>query len=431
MRHLGLPILSLLLWGVLSMAPAAAQPVLVDRIVAVVNDSVIVKSQLDAAVEDARRRLGEDAARMPAELLERRVLEQLVVSELQMQKAEGLGIRVDDQQLNDALLSIARQNEMSVGEFRRVLERDGYDFGQFREKVRREMIVTRLRQREVTNRVTVSDAEVDAALDQQQGLGDSRELRLGHILVALPSEATSEQAQAARRKVEGLLAELRAGADFALTAMRHSDGRNALDGGDIGWRKRAQVPTLFADQIDSLGIGEVSEPIRSPAGYHLVTVLESRGDERRIVTQTHARHILLKADELQGPSQIQVRLEQLRERIAGGDAFEALARAHSQDPVSAARGGDLGWTSPGDLVPQFEQVMERLAPGELSRPFATPFGWHIVQVLERRRHDSTEEFRRSQARESIAKRKGEEMLEQWLRQLRGEAFVEYRLDDIY
>ena len=414
-------------------AQAAPRPL--DRIVAVVNDAVIVKSELDAAIAETEQRLQRNAegrGMPPRELLEKRVLEQLVVTEIQLQQAASVGIRVDDQQLNDALRRIAEQNSLTLAQFRQVLERDGISFAGFREKVRKEMIITKLRQREVTNRVSVTDQEADAFVEQRKSMGgDDREYHLAHILISVPAEATSDQARAARLEVEQVLGRLRSGADFQQTAMSVSDGRQALEGGDLGWRKREQIPTLFAEVVAQLAPGEVSDAIRSPSGYHLVKLVEVRGGERMMVTQTHARHILIKPDEVHSEEDVKTRLEQLRLRVVGGEDFATLARGHSQDRVSAANGGDLGWSNPGDMVPEFDAMMKSLSPGEISPVFQTPFGWHIVQVLERRAHDSTADMQRAKAREILGKRKGEEALENWLRQLRGEAFVEYRLSDEY
>ncbi|GAB6043498.1 peptidylprolyl isomerase [Endothiovibrio diazotrophicus] len=414
-------------------ARAAPQPV--DRIVAVVNDAVIVKSELDAAIAETEQRLersGSDGRMPPRDLLEKRVLEQLVMTELQLQQAASVGIRVDDQQVNEALRRIADQNHLTLTQFSQVLEREGMPFARFREKVRKEMIITKLRQREVVNRITVTDEEADAFVEQAKTLGgDNREYHLAHILVSVPPEATSEQARAARLEVEQVLGRLRSGADFTQTAMHVSDGRHSLEGGDLGWRKREQIPTLFAEVVAKLAPGEVSDPIRSPSGYHLVKLLEVRGGERMMVTQTHARHILIMPDEVHSEQEVKTRLEQLRLRIVGGEDFATLARGHSQDRVSAANGGDLGWVTPGTMVPEFESVMDGLAPGEVSPVFKSKFGYHIVQVLERRNHDSTADMQRAKAREIIGKRKSEEALENWLRQLRGDAFVEYRLNDDY
>ena len=426
-------LLSLPLLAAASAASAAPQPL--DRIVAVVNDAVIVESELNSALRETEQRLqraGGDGQMPPRELLQRRVLEKLVMTEIQLQKAASVGIRVDDAQLNDALRRIAEQNRLTLTQFRQVLERDGVQFAQFREKVRGEMIISKLRQREVTNRVSVTDQEADAFIERRKAAGgDGREYRLGHILIAVPTEATSDQARAARLKVEQVVGRLRSGADFAQTAVSVSDGRQALEGGDLGWRKRDQIPTLFAEAVEKLAPGEVSEPIRSPSGYHLVKLVEVRGGERNMVTQTHARHILIKPDEVHSEADVRARLEQLRLRIAGGEDFATLARGHSQDRVSAAKGGDLGWSSPGQMVAEFEAAMNELAPGEMSPVFKTDFGWHVVQVLARRSHDSTADVQRTKAREILGKRKGEEALESWLRRLRGEAFVEFRLDDDY
>ena len=396
--------------------------------------TLFAKLFLASELEDRLRLVKQQLAARQAEIpdddtLRRQVLDRLILERLQLQLADQNNIRVDDETLNASLGNIARENGMTLTEFRKVLERDGQDWARFREDLRNQIRINRLRQQMVGNRINVTEQEIDNLLANEAAWGDrGREYHLAHILISTPEGASPEQIAETRRKAEEVLAELRAGADFARTAIAHSDDRNALEGGDLGWRKAAQLPDLFADAVRKLEPGEVSDLIRSPSGFHIIKLIETRGDERKVVTQTHARHILLRPDALQSREQVLTRLQQLRERIIGGEDFATLARANSQDKLSAARGGDLGWVNPGDLVPRFEEAMNRLQPGEISQPVETRFGWHLIQVLDRRSHDRTEDFRRAQARDFIQRRKMDEELELWLRQLRDEAYVEIRLD---
>lgn len=401
----------------------------VNRIVAVVNDGVVLQSQLDRRTAQIRDQLRQNDTRLPPDdVLRKQVLERLIVEEIQLQLAESSSIRIEDELVNANLRKMAEANGMNLTRFREVLEQDGYSFPEFREEIRQQLMIARLRAQQVESRIQVSDQEIDNLLTGAGQDTDSREYRISQILVAIPEAASPEQIQAARARVEDLRARLDDGADFHQLAVAESDGQNALEGGSLGWRKAGQLPTLFAGVVRDLAPGEVSEPVRSASGFHLVRLDETRGNERHVITQTHARHILIRPDDLVSPAEARTRLEQLRSRILGGDDFEALARAHSQDTVSAARGGDLGWSNPGDMVPRFEEEMQRLAPGEVSEPFETRFGWHIVQVLGRREHDSTEEYRRAQAREQIRNRKILEETAIWLRRLRDESYVEIRLE---
>lgn len=402
-----------------------------DRIVAVVNDDVIVESELERTMRSVVSQLRERGTRLPPPpVLERQVLERLVLERLQLQLAERTGVAVEDSVLNEAVRSIAERNGLTVGQFREVLERDGFDFAAFREDIREKLTLEQLRRRQVDNRITVSDREIEtfmATLARQSGV--EGEYRLGHILVAVPEAAAPDQVEAARERAGEILADLEAGADFAETAVAASDGQQALEGGDLGWRPGTELPTLFADVVPRLERGELSEVLRSPSGFHIVKLLDVRYGDQHIVRQTHARHILVRPDELTSAAEARQRLRQLRERIQGGENFAELARAHSQDRGSAVRGGDLGWVSPGDVVPEFEEVMNGLPEGAVSRPFRSPFGWHIVQVLDRRDHDSTSEVQRARAREILRERKLDEEVEAWLRRLRDEAYIEYRLQE--
>ena len=402
----------------------------IDRIIAVVNDDVITASQLQTKLKSVRRQLAESNTRLPPEnVLERQVLERLVMTELQLQIARRIGVQVDETTLNNTLRQIAKRNGLTLAQFREVLERDGVNFNAFREDLREELILSRLHKRQVENRINVSQREIDnylATLETQAGL--TEEYHLGHILIAVPEAANPERIAKARAKAEEILTQLRAGADFRQTAVAVSDGQNALKGGDVGWRQAGQLPTLFSDIVITMAPGELSNLIRSPSGFHIVTVFDKRGEQSHVVSQTHVRHILIKTDELTSDQEAQTRLEQLQRRIKGGSDFSELARSHSEDPGSAGNGGDLGWVSPGDLVPEFQQVMDQLDSNEISEPFRSRFGWHIVQVLDRRDYDNTDEYRKSQARNVIFKRKRIEEMAAWLRRIRDEAYVEYRLD---
>lgn len=401
-----------------------------DRIIAVINDDVVMKSELDEKVRTVKNQLKEQGTTLPPSgILEKQVLDRLILTKLQIQMAENTGIRVDDESLNRTISNIAAENKLSLAEFRKILESDGYSYEKFREDIRHEILTSRLRQRQVDNRITVTDREIRNFMDNQQQQGEVEiEYELAHILVSTP-EGTSASAREESKKIaEKVLGDLKNNGDFAQLAATYSDSEDALDGGKLGWRKAGQVPTLFAEFVADMQKGDVSGLIRSSSGFHIIKLLDVRSTEQVVVTQTLARHILIKPDELISGDDAKRRLEQLLLRIKGGDDFADLARGHSNDSVSAADGGSLGWISPGDLVPEFEQAMNSLAPGEISPPFQTQFGYHIVQVLERREHDSTEDVKRAKAREAIRERKLEEAHQNWLREMRDDAYVEYRLE---
>ena len=407
--------------------PAAVE---LDRIVAVVNDDVVMRSELNERVRTVTAQLNQQGTTLPPKgVLERQVLDRLILTKLQIQEAMHTGIRVDDETLNRTISGIAAQNKLSLAEFRKILESDNYSYEKFREDIRNEILISRLVQRQVNNRVMVSEREIENYLAnmEQQGAID-KEYKLSHILIAIPQNASPGTIEETREKAEKVLNELKSGKDFAEMAATYSDGQQALEGGSLGWRKAGQVPTLFADFISLMNIGDISDLITSPSGYHIIRLDDIRTGKKVIITQVHVRHILIKPDEVEKPKDVIRRLTQLKLRIETGEDFAELARAHSQDNVSAANGGDLGWVSPGDLVPEFEQVMNSLKEGEISQPFETQFGWHIIQVLGRRKHDNTQDALRNQAREAIRERKLTEAKENWLRQMRDEAYVEYRLD---
>lgn len=400
---------------------------LLDGIAAIVNEDVITAREVDRQMQLI---IGQLQARNqglpPKDMLRTQVLERLILQRLQLQMAARNRIDVADEAVNRAILNFAQQNNMSLSQFREALQSEGFAFADYRQNIREEMIISRLRQRVVVSQVSVSNQEVDELLAGEASRGGT-EYRIGHILLALPEGADNDKITSVRDKARGLIGRLREGADFAQLAISNSDGQQALEGGDLGWRSPAQVPSLFAGIITGMKTGDVSDAIRSPSGFHIIKLLEQRSNEERvIVDQSLARHILIRPHQALSDSEARARLEQLLQRIRQGESFAELARSHSDDPVSASQGGSLGWVSPGMMVPEFEEVMVSTQPGKVSEPFRSPYGWHIIKVEDRRRQDVTEENRRERARQAIHMRKVEEQGELWLRRLRDEAYVELR-----
>ena len=414
-------------------APAQSGPAApLDRIVAIVNDDVIASSELDARLDTVREQLrSSGASPPPPAVLRRQVLDRLIIERLQLQRARDSGIRIDDETLNRAMQRLAEQNALTLRQFRDVLEREGYGFATFREEIRDDLMISEVRRRQVESRVRISERDVDHYLStaENREAAERDQYRIGHILIGVPGEASPEEVAEARSRVERVLGEIRDGADFTNMAVAHSDGQQALEGGDLGWRKAADLPTIFVDAVLRLAVGEVTDPIRSPSGFHLVKLVDKRGSERQIVEQTRARHILVVLDELTNETEAIRQLQALRERLVNGEVFGELARIHSDDTGSAPKGGELGWINPGSTVPEFERVMNSLAPGGISEPFESQFGWHLVQVLERREHDDTEAARRAEALRRLRARRIEEEMQTWIRQVRAEAYVEYRLEE--
>ncbi|MDX1518606.1 MAG: peptidylprolyl isomerase [Gammaproteobacteria bacterium] len=402
-----------------------------DRIVAIVNDDVVMMSELENKIRTVQAQMRQaNQQPPPSSALEKQILDRIILNKLQLQTAEQTGIRVSEDILNRAISNIAAQNQVSLKEFREILEGDGYSFEQFREDIRNEITISQLRQRQVENRITVTDREIDNFLATQEHQGETEtQYHIGHILISLPEDASKEDEEASRLIAQKVIDDLKAGHDFADMAATVSDGQQAADGGSLGWRKKNQIPSLFSEYIDDMQPGDISEPIRNPSGFHIIKLLEIRSAEQSIVTQTRSRHILIRTNDLVSDDQAREKLEELLYRLEQGDKFEQLAKAYSEDTISALQGGDLDWTNPGDLVPQFEEVMNELETGQISEPFKTPYGWHIVQVIDRREHDNTENARRTRAREIIKKRKSEEAHQNWLRNLRQEAYVQYRLNE--
>ena len=410
----------------------APRIVLVDRIVAVVGREVVTASELAAQSEQTARQLQRQGTPLPDRgVLERQILERLILHKAQLQLASDNGVRVEENQLDRALERIAENNSMSLSAFRAFLEKDGLPFDKFRDEVRQQIQIQRLREREVDERIDVSDSEIEQFLEDSKASSGARsEYNLVHVLVRLPEQASPEQIEQARQKAEKARAESVSGADFAKIAASYSDAPDALQGGGMGWRAEDRLPEIFTGALKSLRPGQTSPVLRSPGGFHVIKLVDRRGTEEGApVEQTRVRHILIRTSEVTSEADARRRLSDLRERIVtGGADFAELARLHSADG-SASRGGDLDWILPGDTVPDFERAMAALKAGEVSQPFKSPFGWHLLQVQERRAAALTQDRRRMQARLALRERKSDEAYQEWLRQLRDRTYVELRLED--
>ncbi len=430
------PIPALCLALLLAQSAAAQRITLVDRIVAVVNTEVVTNSELLERVATAERQMKRQNTPVPEpRVLERQVLERLILEKAQLQMAKETGLRVDEIQLDRTVARIAENNKMTLATFRQTLERDGLQFERFREEIRNEIMVTRLREREVDDKIQVSDSEIDLYVAEAEGPGaplGGVEYNFAHVLIRLPEQATPESLQAARGRAEKVIAEAKGGADFARLAASFSDAPDALAGGNMGWRPHDRLPEVFAAALKDLRAGEVTPVLRSPAGFHVLKLLDRRGGATPLssapVQQTHARHILIKTNEVVSENDARRRLADLRERIVNGGDFAEVARLQSEDGT-AAKGGDLDWVYKGDTVPEFERAMDELKPGEISPPVKSPFGYHLIQVLERRVADVSAERRRLQARQALRERRADEAYQDWLRQLRDRTYVEIRLEE--
>ena len=404
--------------------------VVIDRIIAVVNDEVITERELAARVDFALRQLAQQGTQPPArQILEKQLLERTINDRVQMQHARDTGTRVDNAELDRAMVKVAEQNKMTVAELRTVLAKDNVPYDKFREDIRSEITLSRLREREVAQKIVVTESEIDNFIQTQLTQPGRDEFNVSHILIAVPEKASPEQLQARRERAEQALAQIKGGTDFRQVAAAFSDGPEALQGGLIGWRETSRLPALFLDAVRPLQAGQLTELLRSPNGFHILRLNERRGGAAPIVVQqTRARHILVKTNELISETEARNRILALKDRLDNKVDFAELARARSED-TSASRGGDLNWLSPGDTVPEFERAMDELKPGEISGPVRSPFGWHLIQVMERRNQDMTQEGQRMNARQTLRERKTDEAYQEWVRQLRDRAYVEQRLEN--
>jgi len=400
-----------------------------DKIVAIVNDGVVLKSQVDLQVAAILARLRGQETQLPSEqVISRQVLERLIVQEVQAQRAERLGLKVSDETLNAALQDVASRNSIAFEQMPAALEAQGVDYAAYREDTRREIVLTLLRQRDVLSRIYVSPRELEQALEKRTGrAGEDTEYDVSHILLSLPESASPTQLAEVERQAQAVYERAVRGDDFGQLALTYSQSQSALDRGKLGWRRLAQLPQFIAEQAVSMEPGQVAGPLRTPTGFHILRLDEVRGVEGpMMVEQIHARHILMRPTEVQDDATTRQRLADIRQRILGGEDFGALASITSEDPSSAAQGGDLGWTVPGTFVPQFEEVLDGLQQDEISEPFRTQYGWHIVQKLGRRTHDQSDEVLRQRVLATLRESKADEETELWLRRLRDDAYVEYR-----
>jgi peptidyl-prolyl cis-trans isomerase SurA len=405
--------------------------VLLDRIAAIVNDGVVLVSELEQQTEEIIARLREQNTELPPRnVLRRQILERLIMEEIQMQRARRLGIEVSDEMLNGALADVAQRNNISFADLPRALESQGIDYRTYREEMRKQITLQLLRQRDVFNRINISPRELEQALARMQNAPDQNsEYNVSHILISVPVTASPEQIQAREARAQEVYEKAKAGQDFAQLAVTYSDSTTNIEGGSLGWRKGSQLPSILSDLVPKMKPGDVSEPIRTPSGFHIFRLNDVRGGiQQAIVSQVHARHILLRPNELEDDETVRQKLADIRRRVVeDGEDFGAIAAVTSQDPGSAPQGGDLGWAGPGTFVPEFERQLDALQENEISEPFRTQYGWHIVQLLGRRVYDITQDRLRQMVFAQLRESKAEEETELWLRRLRDEAFVEYRM----
>lgn len=416
-----------LAFALASLPVSAAE--LLDRVVAVVNKDAIMQSDMERRVSQASQQLQSRGINLPPRnVLERQVLDRMVNEQIQLQMAEQANLSIDDTQLNATLRGIAKDNGLSLEAFADKLEQDGMSLADVRDQVRRELLVQQIQQRRVASKVRISDREIDRYLNQQD-VGSDIQYHLAHLLVALPQEPTPAQVKAARERADGLRQRIADGTDFAQVAAAESAGSQALSGGDLGWRAGGELPSVFADVVPDMQAGEVSQPLRSASGYHLVKLIEKRGAGKSLISQTQARHILIQPNPNMSDQQALERAESIRRRVLGGEDFAALAQEFSDDKGSSLKGGELGWVSPGQTVSSFETAMNALKVGEVSQPIKTRFGYHIIEVENRRQQDVTNSSQRDKVRKTLFQRKLNDELEAWQQQIRAEAYVDNRLDE--
>jgi peptidyl-prolyl cis-trans isomerase SurA len=402
---------------------------MLDRIAAIVNDGLVLKSELDAQMDAVTKRLQEQKVELPSQsVLKQQVLDRLILQEIQAQHAKRVGLTVSDEQLNSALQEIAGRNKIPFDQLPTALAAQGVDYKQYRESMRRELTLNTLRQRDVISHINVTPHELEQFLTRQQTSAANDEFSVSHILLSLPEAATPQQLEEITRKAQDLAGRASKGEDFGQLAIANSNSQTALDGGQLGWRKGTQLPEFILQLVTKMKAGDVSQPVRTPSGFHIVKLNERRsGEAQVIINQIHVRHILLKPNELDDDETVRQKLSKLRDRILKGEDFAGIASTTSADPGSAPDGGDLGWSGPGTFVPEFDKAIADLQVKEISEPFKTRYGWHIVQMLGTRTYDSTDDVRRQRAFGAIRESKADEETELWLRRLRDEAFVEVKM----
>ena len=402
---------------------------LLDRVAAVVNDGVVLESEVNDQLAAVKERLSTQGQQMPPDsVLRQQIVEHLVVQEVQMQRADRAGLKISDETLNNAMTEVAQRNGITLQQLPQALTTQGLDYASYRDSMRRELTLRLLQQRDVVQRISITAREIDTYLDHQTHHPSAKaEYNVSHILIAVPQEATTAQLEAAQKKADDIAARARGGEDFAKLAIANSNSQTALDGGELGWRKGTELPTVLADTVLSLKAGEVSAPIRAPTGFHIVRLNEMRNLQKNdLVEQVHVRHILMRTNDLQDDATVQQKLDAIRKRILAGEDFAGLAQTSSQDVGSAADGGEKDWTTADTFVPEFAKVIDGLKVDEISAPFRTQYGWHIAQLLGRRKYDDTQELQRKEAADQIRASKVDEETELWLRHLRDEAYVDLK-----
>jgi peptidyl-prolyl cis-trans isomerase SurA len=407
----------------------ATKGVTLDRVAAVVNDGVVLSSELDEQIAAVTERMRAQKLELPPQnVLRQQVLERLVLEQIEMQRAEKAGMKIPDEALNNALQEVAQQNHIVLSKLPEALASQGIDYPSYRISVRKELTLSLLRQRDVLQHISITPREIDQYIEKQKNApSEGNEYNVSHILIAVPQAATPNELDGAGKRAAEVFQRAKGGEDFAKLAVAYSNSQDALEGGALNWRKGTELPTFLTDVVMKLKPGEVAEPLRTPTGFHIVRLNDKRGGTQQVmVSQVHVRHILMKPNELADDATVRQKLTDLRTRIVKGEDFAGLAKISSEDPGSASDGGDLGWTGPGTFVPEFEQSIAALKEKEISEPFKTPFGWHIVQLLGKREFDNTDELKRKHAVDEIRASKADEETELWLRRMRDEAYVEYR-----
>ncbi len=403
-----------------------AEELLLDEIVAIVEEGVILRSELDRSVANVTKQLSERGTQLPPKsIIERQVLERLINQELQIQKADQAGVRISEAEIDTSLSAVASQNKLTLQQLQMAIENDGLSFAEFRNDMRKELKAEKIRNGLANQEVKVSDQEIDLFLADNEM--SENEVRLGHILISLDANADAAAVNEAKVKVDKIYNDLEKGKDFSRLATEYSAGQKALEGGDLGWRVSNELPTLFSDQIKAMKVGEFTHPVRSASGLHIIKLTDKRKQANKLITQYHARHILIENSELVTPAQGMEIINEINEQLQTGADFAKLAEEKSNDVTSAAIGGDLGWFQAAEFGQRFGNVVVALDDQELSSPFQTSAGWHIVQRLGVRENDMTEEFKKAQARQAIHARKMNEEIESWLIEIRGEAYIDIRI----
>lgn len=421
------PILCALIFTA-AMTAIANEEILIDQIIAVVEDDIITENELISRIDVLRSQAGRSAELPSANVLAAQVLERMIMERLQTSWGARRGIQIDDLSLDQAMRNLARRNNLDLNDFRQALVRQNIDYITFREQIRTEMIISQVHRRAIEDNIKITDKEIDTLIESQKNqLDRNLEYRLAHILIQLPQDPSASDIQAARSTIDSLHERAISGESFTQLAIAYSQAQDALEGGDLGWRNREQLPNVFAKALADMQAGDISDVLRSGSGFHLFRIIDTRGHQKMMVEQVLTRHILIRSNAVRDEQEIITNLNNLRNRIINGESFSALAKAHSEDPGSSINGGDLGWASPNVYDPAFREKIASLSVNQLSEPFKTKFGWHILELQGKRQYDNSEQARRNQVREFLRQRKIEEERELWQRQLRDESYIENRL----